>query len=338
MYEDIINEIKLNLGENKDLNRKYLVSQLEKYKNHPYNEEITKEIGRMMWDCLSDEEKQEFIEISENETPIIDILEEISPLIEDGQYGEALEKLDGFMKNFSGMFENDSVNEYHYFTNPLEENIFNEYVGAKKQVRYIPDNHPLLDLYYVYGFLLFESNNLKESEKYLKKALEINPVSSRVLLELSEIYKSKTSTLNKFCFYTIQALKYAYYPRDLARSYRNLGYYYIEEEDYETATALYNYSMRYELSPLAHVELQYIKSKGINIELSLEETISILKNKNIPAGPNPFILNTMHELSDRYSEEQALNQALYFYELEYDLTHSDKILEKINNILRIINH
>ena len=60
MYEEIIKEIKLNLGENKDLNRKYLASQMEKYKDHPYNVEITKEISRMMWDCLTDEEKRQY--------------------------------------------------------------------------------------------------------------------------------------------------------------------------------------------------------------------------------------------------------------------------------------
>ena len=35
MYEEIINEIKSNLGENKDLNRKYLSDQIEIYKDHP---------------------------------------------------------------------------------------------------------------------------------------------------------------------------------------------------------------------------------------------------------------------------------------------------------------
>ena len=35
MYEDIIKEIKANLGENKDLNRKYLSSQIDVYKDHP---------------------------------------------------------------------------------------------------------------------------------------------------------------------------------------------------------------------------------------------------------------------------------------------------------------
>ena len=60
MYEDIINEIRLNLGENDDLNRRYLSGQIEKYKDHPYNKEIIKEISRMMWDCLSEDEKNEW--------------------------------------------------------------------------------------------------------------------------------------------------------------------------------------------------------------------------------------------------------------------------------------
>ena len=55
MYEDIINEIKSNLGENPDLNKKYLSGQIEKYADHPYNKEIIKEISRMMWDCLSED-------------------------------------------------------------------------------------------------------------------------------------------------------------------------------------------------------------------------------------------------------------------------------------------
>ena len=57
MYEEIIKEIKANLGQNKDLNKQYLSSQIDRYKDHPYNKEIIREISRMMWDCLSDEEK-----------------------------------------------------------------------------------------------------------------------------------------------------------------------------------------------------------------------------------------------------------------------------------------
>lgn len=331
MYKEIINKIKSNLGENPDLNRQYLSSQIEVYKDHPYNKEIIKEISRMMWDCLSDEEKREFIEVSERENPVMDILNDIYYDIENGNYEKPLEKLDKFMETFPEMFEDDKVSEYHYFTNPLEELIFRKYVGLKKELRYIPDNQPLLDLYYVYGFLLLESKQYDRAEEYLKKAIGINPVSARIILELTEIYKVHTYTLNECFIRTSDALKYSYYPQDIARCYRNLGYYYVEENDLKTALALYIYSMEYEASPLAYAEIKFIQSKTGNMELSLNECIDIIEGKNIQVGPNPFILDTLDEFIREYDENKLYNQLLYFLELRFDLKNDVETLGKIND-------
>ena len=332
MYEEIIKEIKANLGENNDLNRKYLSGQIDRYKDHPYSKEIIREISRMMWDCLTDEEKEEFIEISENENPIMDILNEISQYIEVGDYETALDELKHFMNAFPGMFEDDRVSEYHSFTNPLEELIFFKYIGSEKEIRYIPDNQPLLDLYYIYGFLLFENQEFEEAEESLKKALKINPVSARIILELSEIYKMHTPTFNKFIIYTSDALKYAYYPQDLARCYRNLGYYYIEENQFDVATALFKYSMKYEMSIKAYSELQYIESKGHDIDISLNDAISILEDKNIQIGVNPFVFEALNELAKEYEKNKLYNQSLYFYELLYDITNDEQTFNKINEL------
>ena len=201
----------------------------------------------------------------------------------------------------------------------------------KKELRYIPDNQPLLDLYYVYGFLLLESKQYEKAEEYLKKAIRINPVSARIILELTEIYKMHTYTLNEFFIRTCDAMKYSYYPQDIARCYRNLGYYYIEESDLKTALALYIYSMEYEASPLAYAEIKFIQSKD-NIELSLKECIEIIESKNIQIGPNPFVLDCLDELIDEYERNNLPNQLLYFLELKFDLTNDEKTLEKINKI------
>lgn len=330
MYEKIINEIKSNLGENKDLNRQYLSSQMEVYKDHPYNKEIIREISRLMWDCLSDDEKQEFIEISEKENPILDVLNDIYFDIENGNYETPLKELDNFMKTFNAMFEDDKVSEYHYFTNPLEELVFRKYIGLKKELRYIPENHPLLDLYYVYGFLLLENQQYDKAEEYLKKAIKINPVSSRIILELTEIYKVHTYTFNEYAIRTLDALKYAYYPQDIARCYRNLGYYYIEENDMKTALALYIYSMEYEASPLAYAEIRSIQSKNGNLELPLKECIEIIEAKNIQLGPNKFILDALDELINEYDKNKLYNQLIYFLELKFDLDNDPATLEKIS--------
>ena len=306
MYDDIIKEIKSNLGQNKDLNRKYLMSQIEKYSDHPYNKEIIREISRMMWDCLSDDEKEEFINISNTENPIMDILNEISEFLEVGDYMTALDRLKNFMETFPGMFEDDRVSEYHSFTNPLEEILFRKYIGAKKEVRLIPDNKPLLDLYYIYGFLLFENKEFDKAEENLKKAIQINPVSARVILELSEIYKMHTLDFNKFYMYTSDALKYSYYPSDIARCYRNLGYYYIEENKLDIAVALFHFSMNFEMSAMAYSELHYIESKGQKIDLTGDEIIQKLDSINIQIGVNPFIMETLWELASEYEKNSFM--------------------------------
>ena len=338
MYEEIINEIKSNLGENKDLNKKYLSSQMDVYKNHPNNKEILKEISNMMWDCLNEFEKEEYKQIIENKTQLMDILNEVSYEIENGKSKVALEKLDKFIDEYKSPFENDDDTEYHFFTNTLEELIFMRYIGSKNEIKYIPTNQPVLDLYYIYGFLLLEDNQFEKSEEYLKKAIKINPVSSRVILELSEIYKIHTYTYNKYYMFVSDALKYAYYPQDIARCYRQLGFYYIEENQMEIALALFIYSMEYELSPQAYSEINYIQSKNSELKLNLDECINIIKNKNIQLGVNPFVLDTLYELADEYEKNRLYSQSLYYYEIIYDLTNDENILEKIKNITSKINY
>ena len=338
MKEEIINEIKSNLGENKDLNKKYLSSQMDVYKNHPNNKEILKEISNMMWDCLNEFEKEEYKQIIENKTQLMDILNEVSYEIENGKSKVALEKLDKFIDEYKSPFENDDDTEYHFFTNTLEELIFMRYIGSKNEIKYIPTNQPVLDLYYIYGFLLLEDNQFEKSEEYLKKAIKINPVSSRVILELSEIYKIHTYTYNKYYMFVSDALKYAYYPQDIARCYRQLGFYYIEENQMEIALALFIYSMEYELSPQAYSEINYIQSKNSELKLNLDECINIIKNKNIQLGVNPFVLDTLYELADEYEKNRLYSQSLYYYEIIYDLTNDENILEKIKNITSKINY
>ena len=52
MTEEIISQIKRNLSGNPDLDRDYLVSQLDCYKNHESSYEIIREISRLIWQSL----------------------------------------------------------------------------------------------------------------------------------------------------------------------------------------------------------------------------------------------------------------------------------------------
>ena len=394
MTKEIINQIKRNLSGNPDLDRDYLVSQLDYYKNHESAYEIIKEISGLIWQSLDfyHEENNE----ESKKTNVSRILDEVIPLIENRDKKTALEKLDNFMSYFVDKYENEEIHkesdfksnrsiteiqymryelnklsrspksynlnqkksnrvnwrkdvkinkmnkvneeeisvqkEYHSFLNPLEEILFYQYIGLEKELAYIPFNEPLFDLYYIYGTLLLENDDFAKAEEYLLKALRINPVSSKTILSLADIYKSKTRTYNRFFLYNVDALKFAYKNEDIARAYRNFGFFYVEENQLDIAAVFYDFSLNFDFNRQAFRELEYLKSRGINTEIDRKDAENIIESKKIQVGVNPFILDTLRIICADLENRKYYRGALYFYRILYDLTKDNHILGKINSI------
>ena len=394
MTKEIINQIKRNLSGNPDLDRDYLVSQLDYYKNHEFAYEIIKEISGLIWQSLDfyHEENNE----ESKKTNVSRILDEVIPLIENRDKKTALEKLDNFMSHFEDKYENEEIHkesdfksnrsiteiqymryelnklsrspksynlnqkksnrvnwrkdvkinkmnkvneeeisvqkEYHSFLNPLEEILFYQYIGLEKELAYIPFNEPLFDLYYIYGTLLLENDDFAKAEEYLLKALRINPVSSKTILSLADIYKSKTRTYNRFFLYNVDALKFAYKNEDIARAYRNFGFFYVEENQLDIAAVFYDFSLNFDFNRQAFRELEYLKSRGINTEIDRKDAENVIESKKIQVGVNPFILDTLRIICADLENRKYYRGALYFYRILYDLTKDNHILGKINSI------
>ena len=394
MTKEIINQIKRNLSGNPDLDRDYLVSQLDYYKNHESAYEIIKEISGLIWQSLDfyHEENNE----ESKKTNVSRILDEVIPLIENRDKKTALEKLDNFMSHFEDKYENEKIHkesdfksnrsiteiqymryelnklsrspksynlnqkksnrvnwrkdvkinkmnkandeeisvqkEYHSFLNPLEEILFYQYIGLEKELAYIPFNEPLFDLYYIYGTLLLENDDFAKAEEYLLKALRINPVSSKTILSLADIYKSKTRTYNRFFLYNVDALKFAYKNEDIARAYRNFGFFYVEENQLDIAAVFYDFSLNFDFNRQAFRELEYLKSRGINTEIDRKDAENVIESKKIQVGVNPFILDTLRIICADLENRKYYRGALYFYRILYDLTKDNHILGKINSI------
>ena len=440
MYDEIIIKIRRSLSGNPDLDKDFLVSQLDFYKNHEYAPQIIKEISKMFWDCLSPYEV-DFLNRSHENNEILKTFDNVIELVENNDKKAALELLDKFMETFVDKYSLSEDYEYHSFLNPLEELIFYNYIGfnrdklevydternaindnskertaignisktpferrtvhslgnydhigiddpigyrrkrrkrkpfegnkvvirkkdeinndglsldketrgigldnenakgigldnenAKKPLRLIPYSEPVFDLYYIYGSLLASENRFDEAEIYLKKALRINPVSSKALLELADIYKLRTVTFNRFFLLNMEALKYAYSLKEIARAYRNIAYYYLEEYNLEVASVFYNYSLKFDYNVNAVKELGYIKARGIDAEISDEDAIRTIKSKNIQADANPFILDALETLCNYFESKGFYNSALYFYRIMYDLTKDSHIFNRINQL------
>ena len=127
LYESIITEIKSNLTDDNEYNREYLINQIHKYEKHEFSKEMIRELSKLLWDYLSNDEREKYIDITNQEPPITSILHEVSIDMNNRDFEKALNKLDYFLVNGNlNFYENDTTTEYHHFTNPLEEILFHE--------------------------------------------------------------------------------------------------------------------------------------------------------------------------------------------------------------------
>jgi hypothetical protein len=318
MYEAIIADIKSNLSYDDNKNRDYLISQLHKYENHEFSKEISREISRLLWNYLSDDERNEYIEISQEERPIENILNEVNADIHNGDFEKALNRLDYFLVNGNLRFyEDDSITEYHHFANPLEEILFYETMKFDKRIISLPFDEDYSGLYYIYGSLLYEFNRISDAEDALNEARRFNPVSTQILLRLGLIYKDrhdfeKWFEINNFAF------DYAYTAEELCQIYRNFAFYHIIDGDKELGSALFEFSEIYEPNTSEDkFKKIYAKHQSFLIE------------NNIPTEVNPLVLSSLERLCLDSESNNSLNLALYFYRLYYDLTKDSNIKTKI---------
>ena len=84
--------------------------------------------------------------------------------------------------------------------------------------------------------------------------MSFNPVSVRIMFELGEAYKLQKD-LDKFYSVSKRALEFAMDKEDIARAYRNIGFYFTEKEMYNEAIALFLLSGEFVKSDVAANEL-----------------------------------------------------------------------------------
>ncbi|MDR1978831.1 MAG: tetratricopeptide repeat protein, partial [Synergistaceae bacterium] len=251
------------------------------------------------------------------------LLANIDSLIQSQNFDEALRILEITVKGieegtnqlFGGKkYTDDSINEYHHFDNPLEVFLYLRLCQPAKQIKQIPENYARL--YMRYGCVCMELKRYGEARTALQKALRWNPIKVSILFELAETYKIEKK-LDKFREITVKCFHYAYTSQDLARCYRNLGYYYIERQDYDLAVALFNYSLFWAESPMGRNELVYIAQmtgKAI-VAPSAKESQRLFETHKIPLRPDLTILNIVTGLAAGAKKEHEIDAANFFHSI-----------------------
>ena len=264
---------------------------------------------------------------------IPEIIKEMDALVKENRYDEAYQ------------FANENINlnkEYvegeYTFKNLLEELLFQ--ISVNKEIK---RKYPLIldysTLYSNYGNVLLHFNEYENALKSFKVAYDYNPVNASAIFGLCEIHR-KNNDWDEYYRLTIQSFKYAYTRDDLARSFRNLSSYYLNEfevssnnEDIKLAIYLNRLSLSYDDSNEYQIEFNEFDEDVAEYDShSIEDIKEYLKSKGLPYGPSVEVITICKNLGFQLDEDKKVVPALFYFNIAYDLTHDSAIKDVIDDL------
>ena len=334
IFEAIMREISHGLTGDPDTDMKYLDEQGKKYKDHEYGKEILRACGRMMYELIPDDKKEEMNRALKNDRMGIDaVLEEVRFNVFKEDYDKALKLIESTVKEQeeSHMFEDDAVSEYHNFNELMEEILYCEYTHPKKDVRSATIDYA--GMYLLYGSILVELKRPEDAEVYLAKAMKWNPANASIAFEYAETLKMQ-GRIDEFMDVTKKTFKYAFRPKDLARCYRNLSYCFVERKEYEAAVCCLIFSTYFEKNDIVQAELYYINQvSGKNFNPTEDDIKKHFDENGILLGPEIEMLKIAYGYGRHFYEEGNYQFAGYMLEIFKGFVDNN---DEVNSIMKEI--
>ena len=312
-FEKIMKEIVANIPEGDKEIFKYLNEQMRSYKGHKYEQEIARACGRLLYERLSPDARKKFDDaVHKDSDGFESVIKEIQFKIHQKEYDSALKMLEEIIEKYEklNLYKDDNVSMYFNFEDPFQSVLYIVLNKPDKDVREAQFNYARI--YLIYGSLLFELRRFEEAIVALEKAKRWNPVCPDIAFELAEAHKAIGDT-DGFFKKTQDIFKYLYNPFAIARYYRNLGFYYVEKEEYETAACCLDYSGNFQRSEMIQSELYYISTKCGRIINPTEEDIEkCFKENDIQKAPTTDVLGIAFSVGKQCFEDKQYGTAKFF--------------------------
>ena len=334
-FEQIMREITSGLTGDGKKDMKYLMEQAEKYKDHEMGKEIVRAIGRLIAKCVPEDKIAELNRLINNDlTSYESVLEEIRFKQHEKKFDEALVLMEGMIQKLedANMFTDDQVSEYHCFNEFFEEALYRMNAKPTRDLRQA--TYPFDEIYTLYGSLLIDLQRPKDAETALIKAMKWNPSDAQIAFEHAETYKIR-GDMESFLKLTIKIFKCAFRPKQVARCFRNLGFYFIEKELWEEAVACFTMSLQFDKeSTLAMSELYYIQQKaGRTIPTpGMDQLKRYAEKYGFPVGADPDVLGLSFAYGKHFAEQGDAAGARYCWQITYDLTDDEDIRKMMDKL------
>ena len=223
------------------------------------------------------------------------------------------------------LYKSNELIKYHNFENKLAYLIY----------RNMPNNSNIkmleVNFYSIYSRLAYiyvEEKNFDKAIEAIEKIKEWNPMTLSPYFEYCEILKLKED-FEQFHKENLKLYDKIYFTNDLARYYRNMGYYYIEKEQFDVAYALYRLSLIFNYSKSALNELKYInvKTKFQYKEMSVDDLFKLLEENNISIGiKQENISNLIYIYKNNLCDIEYTNDHKLLLELLYLYTKNPEFI------------
>lgn len=333
MVNNIIEEIKKGLTGDVSKDIQYLQVQGEKYKNSPNSTEILKVISDMSFELLPEENKKQLKDMMFIGDKRLDqVFNDTNELVKKKDIDGAIALLKKIEEKADKYFSSTEESTKLSLRNRLDEYIYTHIYKPEKKYERTPFD--FCQFFSAYGYLLIEKRKTQEAVEKLEKAIKYNPVNVEPRFELAEAYKLLLEPEKQLeCIR--EALKISTTPYHIARSYANLGYYCIEIKDYDSAICFYFESLIYAKNDAINGELQHISALiGKKIAPpTREEVLAAFAKYDIKNGPDQDIVNIAYSLGTYCMENNAPpRESLFYIQIAYNLTHSDKLQEIIDRL------
>lgn len=228
----------------------------------------------------------------------------------------------------------DGNADYYDFNTLMEMVMFQ---SRHPEIQPVADiEEPMNRLYAMYGSVLLELGELDKAEEALAIAMDWNPMSADIAFEHAEAFKQKKD-LEKFKQLTAEIFPICYKRREIARAYRNLGYYFAEKQMWDEAVGCYLLSMTFAEAEgrfQAENELKYIydATKGEASRPSLGAMRSFGQKYNFPIGPDAKVIETAMLYGKTMLANKKYQHAAYFLDIAYKLTENKELAELLDGI------
>ena len=326
-YNDIINEIKAKLTEDKDENEKILKSEGEKFAKEG-NFDGLKAVGELLMDNMPEERKKEIDRLTHIDGMRLDeAYAKIEKCIHENKYVDALPLAERLYKKITIEYAPTDKAKFVSLRNPFEDNLCQMLFNDGKILNRTPFNFTMYLT--TYAFLLIETGANIDAIPVLEKAIDYNPIDVAPRFELAEIYKLIRNK-KKLLEVTRETLRIAYSPLSIARCYSNVGYALTDAGEYEDAAAFYVASVMFAPNPAIPHEMQHLANlKGSPIvKPPMEKIVEVMKKYDIEYGPDKHVIEVSAQLAAHYMSMNDISNAVQAMKITYNLT-LDKDIKKL---------